>query len=180
MNLLFGYGSLLSPASASTTLRRQLAIADFRCASIVGYRRTWTAAANVQVATGSGYESKRALFLDLSPSNDSICNGALIEITDDELTQLDIRERQYERVVVQAHLPTSSVSAFTYMVPTATKSTNGIVLARYLALVREGLTNYPSDFRHCFWSSTDTPPGPLIDGSYTFSDAQQNSAAGYK
>ncbi len=101
-------------------------------------------------------------------------------MTDHELSLLDVRERQYERVSILAHLHDSFVSAFTYVVPEANKTNKGVVLERYVQLITDALSFYSSEFREEFWNTTDAPQRPLLSGNYIFSDAQQNAATGRK
>lgn len=178
MNFLFGYGSLLSSESASKTLGRQLNAADIHLSHIVGYRRTWTAPANIQLVEKDVIESRIALFLDLSISPATKCNGVLLNVSDDELARLDIRERQYERITVMAQLAASYVPAYTYVVSVPQKARDGVVLESYFQLVNAALASFSQEFRDDFWESTDIPRQPLQIGSYIFANLQQNAAAG--
>src|SRR5262245_6968014 len=122
MSYLFGYGSLLSPGSAARTLQRPLTSADLSPARVPGFRRTWTAAAEVTVTQESVPRDYTARFLDLSAVPGSICNGVLLEIHESEWNRLDLRERNYRRVEVPAELDGEIVPAFAYIVSAEEKS----------------------------------------------------------
>ena len=178
MDYLFGYGSLLSPASAARTLQRPLTMADLLPARIRGLKRTWTAAADVVVTERGVSRDYTALFLDLSTAPGLTCNGVLLEVTGGEWTRLDLRERTYQRIVVQAELNGKRVSAFTYIVHDEEKKHDGVVLVGYLEIVQQALLEYSEKFQREFWSSTEEPAVSLISGDYVFKDIEQNQAAG--
>jgi hypothetical protein len=178
MAYLFVYGSLLSLASASRTLLRPIAYSDLVLARAQGYRRTWTAAMEVIVAGGKSGGSYNALFLDLSPDVNQFCNGALLNIFDEEWERLDQREKSYDRITVQTQAGSAALSAFTYSVPAERKASKGIVLAGYVETIQQALKIFPETFSREFWQSTEAIKGSIVPGNYTFSDHRQNEAAG--
>ena len=178
MDYLFGYGSLLSPVSIARTVQRPVTMTDLLPARVRGFKRSWTAAADVIVTEQGVSRDYTALFLDLSTDHGMICNGVLLRVTDGDLARLDLRERTYQRISVQAEWNGGMVSAFTYMVPNEEKKRDGVVLVGYLKIVHQALLNYSKEFNQEFWSSTEEPAMELVSGDYIFQDVEQNRALG--
>ena len=102
---IFGYGSLVSPASITRTIGREVDPTDgFGEASLSGFGRRWNYGSmhlrgdwvdgELQVRNGL------VVSLGLEVADDEHCNGAIVRVTADELAALDWRERDYERVDV--------------------------------------------------------------------------------
>ncbi len=112
---VFGYGSLVSPASLSTTIGREVEAADVVVAHLHGYGRRWNygslhlrgdwrhGEADVQQGV--------VISLGVVPSAGERCNGVAVRVTADELAQLDWRERDYERTDVTDLIVTDRVGA---------------------------------------------------------------------
>lgn len=104
---VFGYASLVSPASATETLGRTVVPIPAR---LRGWRRGWTlardnAASEKTFARPDGSEPAFCLGLNVEPEGDPADpNGALIELTEPELERLDLREMRYQRVEVAASI----------------------------------------------------------------------------
>jgi hypothetical protein len=101
---VFGYASLVSPASAAQTLGRPV---DATIpARLEGWARGWTlgrdqAASEKTFARLDGSVPRFCLGLNLDPAADAPApNGVLIELTEAELDRLDLREIRYRRVDV--------------------------------------------------------------------------------
>lgn len=97
---VFGYGSLISPISASLTLGRVVNAADMLPAEIITYTRLWGCVIEVYLSNQERYIPINAAFLDIQEKSGSSANGFLIGISQSELEKMDIRERQYERIDV--------------------------------------------------------------------------------
>ena len=104
---VFAYGSLVSPASAELTLGRPVAIsAPVRLA---GWRRRWGAARDnntvektfAHADDGHVPPYLLGLTLDPAPAEDGP-NGALLEVAEQELDRIDLRELRYHREDVTA------------------------------------------------------------------------------
>ena len=104
---VFGYGSL-----ASDLLREGGSVAWLR-----GYRRTWGVAADNAHAI-PGYKQYRlrsdgttprvfVAFLDLVPAQTDFVNGVVAQVDTARLADLDLRERNYDRVDVTAAVDSS-------------------------------------------------------------------------
>ncbi len=86
MALVFAYGSLVNAKSRARTLHPSAAVP----ACVRGVRRSWCVRASDIGATSLG--------LTLEPN--SWCNGVLLSVATAELSALDERERQYQRVAL--------------------------------------------------------------------------------
>ena len=102
---VFGYGSLVSPASFGHTLGRTLTVGrDFHEAEVAGYGRRWNY--GVRSATGETTDSDGTVrewtivVLGVVESADETVNGVVAWVGDDEIEALDRRERNYDRVDV--------------------------------------------------------------------------------
>lgn len=101
---VFAYASLASPASAEQTLGRPVPAAA--PARLHGYRRGWTLArdnhaSEKRFVCADGSMPAYCLGLNLDPDPDAKApNGALIEISEEELERLDLRELRYLRTDV--------------------------------------------------------------------------------
>lgn len=101
---VFGYGSLVSPASMAATIGRTVAPNDVAVAHLHGYGRRWNYGSlhlrgdwhhdGVDITQGL------VVSLGLVASDTEICNGVIVRVTADELAMLDWRERDYERTEV--------------------------------------------------------------------------------
>lgn len=100
---VFGYGSLVSPASVARTLGRDVG-RDVVLAMLGGYGRRWNYGSLHQraswTAPGGPVVDGVVVCLGLEAATSERCNGAVFPVTDDELALLDWRERDYDRVDV--------------------------------------------------------------------------------
>lgn len=104
---VFGYGSLVSPASFGRTLGRELRPGiDFFEAELAGFGRRWNYGVmhSVGVFTDDeGAEHERTIVaLGVVESAGETVNGVVGYVELDELTELDRRERHYDRIDVVA------------------------------------------------------------------------------
>ncbi len=103
-NWVFGYGSLVSPASLALTIGHLVQPSAVAVAELGGYGRRWNyGAQHVRGAwTHDGVDIVDGVIvaLGLVDAADETCNGVAVEVTDDELAGLDRRERDYQRTDV--------------------------------------------------------------------------------
>ena len=109
MLFVFGYGSLVSPESAASTLGRPVDRASVPYARINGWKRAWNVGSDQHShperrfvrPDGSEYTGLTVVLgLDEDPA--ATCDGAVFAVTEGELARLDVRERNYDRVDVTA------------------------------------------------------------------------------
>jgi cation transport regulator ChaC len=105
MEFVFGYGSLVSPASAAATLGHDLV--GYAPARLAGMRRAWVVGSDATShperaflrADGSVFTGVTVV-LGLVPDPVTGCGGAVFAVDAADLTLLDLRERNYRRVDV--------------------------------------------------------------------------------
>jgi hypothetical protein len=113
---VFGYGSLVSAASAAQTLGRP--VQPPVPARLPGYRRCWTLArdnarSEKTFARADGSLPSYCVGLNLEPDRDAPPpNGALIALTEAELERLDLREVRYRRIEVSAAIAADAARDF--------------------------------------------------------------------
>ncbi len=101
---VFGYGSLVSPTSMATTIGRTVEADHVAVAHLDGYGRRWNYGSlhlrgdwhhdGIDVIQGL------VVSLGLVAADAESCNGVIVRVSDDELAQLDWRERDYQRTDV--------------------------------------------------------------------------------
>src|SRR3954451_14302807 len=109
MVFVFGYGSLVEALGAGG-----------RAARLHGYRRAWQVAMdNTKDLPGYKYyvdaqtKERPAIyvaFLDLAHDQDETVEGVVVAVTEERLTQLDARERNYRRTEVEVDPPTGGTT----------------------------------------------------------------------
>lgn len=101
---IFGYGSLVSPASMAATIGRSVAADDVAIAHLDGYGRRWNYGSlhlrGDWHHDGTVVTQGLVVSLGLAVADTETCNGVIVRVTADELAQLDWRERDYERTDV--------------------------------------------------------------------------------
>jgi cation transport regulator ChaC len=101
---VFGYGSLVSPASLASTIGRTVDPGHVVVAHLRGYSRRWNYGSlhlrGDWQHGGLSVEQGVVISLGLVSAADESCNGVAVRVTDDELARLDWRERDYERTDV--------------------------------------------------------------------------------
>ncbi|MCZ4305882.1 gamma-glutamylcyclotransferase [Zoogloeaceae bacterium G21618-S1] len=111
---VFGFGSLVDPASFSRTIGRDAwLVEDFPLATLEGYKRVWGVAMDNRVSL-PGYKhyvradapdsvpAVHVCFLDVAPDASQQVVGVLVAVSEDEFARLKQRERNYEAVDVTA------------------------------------------------------------------------------
>src|SRR3954466_14315541 len=100
---LFGYGSLVLPESASMTLGRPAG--EMRVALLHGWRRRFSQrrdnlTCEKTFECAGGWRPEWVLGLNVEEGEDEAgpVNGVVIELSEEELDRLDIREIRYDRV----------------------------------------------------------------------------------
>lgn len=112
-DLLFVYGSLVSQASAASTLGYRPATQDGPVpATLTGYRREWNVGSNHEshperlliAADGRPFTGTLAV-LGLTEDGDAECTGALYRLSRRDLELLAVRERNYTLIEVDLARP---------------------------------------------------------------------------
>jgi cation transport regulator ChaC len=171
---VFGYGSLVDPASAGLTLGRPVEVLPAR---LQGWRRGWTVCRdNHRVektfAVEPGGEVPPfilGLSVDPDPNTDpgEGPNGGLIEVSETELERLDLRELRYRRAEVTRDIDAPHVFDRVFVFATrpehhAPEPPEGaVVLAPYVRAVEAAFEaiGQLDEFRR----TTALPPVPVVE-----------------
>lgn len=174
---VFAYGSLMVPRSASRAIGRTIDVADMRPAYLEGFERCWRARAPLW---SSDLKTEIAgLFLDLRATPGACVNGILIEISEDELVPLRMRESQYYEVDVTANLRNPKIKgrAISFVsAPKARRNIPGIqtlMPSRYLSRIEKACRMLGVDFLREFHRTTRPTRLPSFSGRYRFLDPKQ-------
>jgi cation transport regulator ChaC len=172
---VFAYGSLASLASAERTLGRTLASPD--PARLAGWRRSWTQArdnlrSEKTFARVDGSTPPYCLGLNIERRPGPGPNGALIEITDEELERLALREIRYDQVEVTAEIATEGQLAFDRVVTFTAKPSNyaptspagAVILASYARAVEAAFESLGPGELELFRATTDPRPVEIVEG----------------
>jgi hypothetical protein len=184
--LLFGYGSLLNPESASRSVSPE-AVKSMHPVVAFGFKRLFNYKASNVSRWGNDLPSNERAMLNIEPmsSYQYIINGAVMEITQEDLAQLVAREKGYDLVPilvadwygvlskdpnVQVHI------AYTFLVPDELRDgidytqTKYYPVRGYLHATQAGAANFGDDFLE-FWNGTTY----LSDGTTLINQWDQNT-----
>ena len=117
-NFVFGYGSLVNLKNLEQYLKRELnPDSDYVICSLKNWQRCWNVAMDNQVNLPEyKYYRDRATrqrleifvaFLNLRPCLSKTIRGILFRVSDAELANLDLRERNYQRIKIDDGLDLS-------------------------------------------------------------------------
>jgi hypothetical protein len=175
---VFGYGSLIwQPLRRITrSINQDGFVADLR-----GYRRAWGVAMDNRVDI-PGYKyyvdpvsgdrpPVDLAFLDITPSVDDTVNGVCVPVTSDQLTTLDRREQQYDRIDVGARFPMVAGPVWVYIGSAQGRERrragdlNGttVVAREYRDSVLHGFDKLGERERLAFETSTSPCGCPVVD-----------------
>jgi cation transport regulator ChaC len=173
---VFGYGSLVSPASAAETLGRPVEPIPAR---LHGWRRRWTIcrdnlAAEKTFALADGSLPPYVLGLNLEPDPDCAANGVLIELTEEEADRLDLREMRYDRTDVSGAATLSGGAPFEHTVITyvakperyaPSPPPGAVVMATYMSTVEAAFAALGDGELERFHATTDPPPVEAVEAT---------------
>lgn len=178
---IFGYGSLAKPDSVEKSLEYPIDPSAFRFAMLSGWRRLWN------VGSDKASHPERTLRLDdgqefsgvnislgIEPAPGADCCGAVFPINRPDLSSLDKRERNYERIevtddVTWAGKPKNCI-VYTYVpLPETTEriaeaerqKRTLAVRAGYIRLVEAAFALYGQ--KELYRESTPKPPFPVLE-----------------
>lgn len=178
---IFGYGSLVSSASVSRTLRREIQQQHMPLALLHGFARDWEIRVPIVFDDGHACNGQ---FLDISPQPDATVNGVLIPVTEGELEMLSRREAQYDAVEVGARIqpalaPGAKVLAFQgrHEFRRDTPQVASYRPYSYRSLVETAVLSRGEDFLAQFHAMTKPATVNEYQGGYRFADPAQELAA---
>jgi len=171
---VFGYGSLVSPASMARTIGRTVWAADVSIAHLDDYARRWNYGALHRsgnwVDGDTSVTEGVIVALGLAAAEGESCNGVAIRVTADELLHLDWRERNYDRTDVTDQVALERdvdvTQVFTYVprpdavsrYERARDAGRAAVEVRYWDLVHSAFDDLGPSHRALF----DTTPSPDV------------------
>ena len=178
---LFGFGSLINLSSAQKSFKRVLTQDDLVAVKIKGYERVWNAVESIQFDN----EIVRGVFLNIQKNENSILDGVVIEISQEELEILKLREKNYSCITIKSNDVINKIfndDLIAFMTINEEKlakigDINTYIPNKYIDVVKEGLKNYDEDFIEGFKKSFENYPFSIKDGSYIFTDPIQNNVA---
>jgi hypothetical protein len=180
---VFGYGSLVAPASVAETLGWTPQVGrTFLPARLRGVRRVWNVSAPACVPGGfvHRWPDGRPLegtvcFLGIRPASpvDAI-NGALVAVSPQDLQALDRRERRYRRIEVTRRVVadgTMGVPVYTYLPLASAVALNRASRAagrdhrtrRYVDLVSAAFAALGVDALEEYHATTEETSAPVVD-----------------
>ena len=178
---VFGYGSLMNLQSIQKTVSRRVAREELQPAVLNDFVRKWDLLEWIKFVDEPSAGIVPAVFLDVVRQLGRQTNGILLSLTEDELTKMDGREKNYDRVNVSSLIaPRVGGDVFTYIGKEIhTRPTPEIcVPADYEALVLAGVHEWGVDFEAHFHQSTLPHNFPRRSGHYVFADPRQSDLAG--
>lgn len=174
---VFAYGSLASLDSATRTLGRPVEHAGV--ARLAGWRRRWSQARdNTRVektfARPDGTVPRHCLGLNVEPGHAGPGpNGPLIEVTDEDLDRLAIRELRYDPVEVTGSISGDSRSRFDRICTFVAKPENfapspppgAVILASYARAVEAAFNSLGAGQLDLYRETTGPPPVELVEAT---------------
>lgn len=178
---LFGYGSLINLSSAQKSFKRVLTQNDLIPVKVKGYERVWNALESIQFDSSA----VNGVFLNIKKDENSVLDGVVIEISQEEFEVLKLREKNYSCIVIESSDVINKdfdENLIAFMTTNEEKlakvgDENTFIPRKYIEVLSEALKNYDDDFIKGFEKSLENYPFDLKDGFYTFTDPIQNSAA---
>lgn len=181
---IFGYGSLVSPASVARTIGRTIDDPSDRVvAHLRGFGRRWNyGSLNLRgdwTHDGTPVTNGVVISLGLAEAREEMCNGVIVRVTAEELAALDWRERDYERTDVTDRIDLDRPADVDLPVVTYVPRTSAIeryqaardagraaVRASYWQLVHEAFDELGGDHLERF-GTTPPPDVPIADIALT-------------
>ncbi|MBD3831696.1 MAG: gamma-glutamylcyclotransferase, partial [Arcobacter sp.] len=173
---LFGFGSLINLSSAQKSFKRVLSQKDLLPVKIKGYERVWNAIESIQFEEEN--ESINGVFLNIKKNENSTLYGVMIEISDEELEILKLREKNYSCITIKKEDVLSFEAKDDLIAFMTTREDklakigdkNCFIPFKYTQIVKEALNNYDEDFKKDFEKIFENYPFVLKNGNYTFTD----------
>jgi len=164
---LFAYGSLVSAESAALTLGHE--VHSRGVARLEGWQRRWSlvrdnaASEKTFARAGDGARPSFCLGLNLerAPGQPGP-NGVLYEVSESDLSRLDLRELRYDRI----DLPDAVTTYVAKPAHFAAASPPGaVIIAAYLRAVEAAFAALGDDQLELFRQTTQAPPVEVVEAA---------------
>jgi cation transport regulator ChaC len=173
---IFAYGSLASLASAERTLGRP--VGHLGLARLAGWRRRWSQARDnlrsekTFARADDGTVPPYCLGLNLERGTGAGPNGVLIEITEEELDRLAVREIRYDRVEVTDEIAGEEGLTLDRVITFTAKPRNhaetpppgAVILAAYARAVEAAFEALGPNQLELFRETTGRHPVEVVEG----------------
>ncbi|MGW0486516.1 gamma-glutamylcyclotransferase family protein [Nonomuraea sp. NPDC003214] len=170
---IFGYASLSSPASVEATLGHSVDGTKFCYAKLQGWARSWCVGSDKSSHPERTYFRSDGLeytgvtvVLGIEPRMYDECDGTVFPVLRDDLSLLDMRERNYERIDVSEDVTWAGkpkncrvytyapLKAATARITEAIKSGREVNIRQgYVRLVREAFAKYDQGGKPREWET---------------------------
>ncbi|MFT7003329.1 MAG: hypothetical protein ACJAWW_000675 [Sulfurimonas sp.] len=179
---LFGYGSLINIKSAQKSFKRVLKQEDLIPVTVQGYEKVWNSIESIK------FDDKKVvngIFLNLQKNTTKKTNGVVIQVSDEELEMLKLREKNYACITIKASCATNiklDEDIVTFMTQNeekvANKNTpNCFIPSRYIDILTSAFDAYSDVFISEYKECLNSFPFTIKEGIYTFTDSLQQKIA---
>jgi cation transport regulator ChaC len=174
---VFGYGSLVSASSVAKTVGRPVEAVP---AALTGWRRRWSLCrdnlrSEKTFALSDGALPPFILGLNLEPGEDPAgpVNGAVFELSDEELKRLDVRELRYDRIDVSDAITLAGGAELSTVVTYQAKPEHfaaeppdgAIILAKYAGVVEHAFELLGPGEKERFLATTGPHPVEVVEAT---------------
>lgn len=178
---IFGYGSLVNQEALARYLCRTCTADTTHFCHLHGYRRCWNVAMDnrldlpsykyyLDAATGQR-PNIFVTFLNIRSAPQTSVSGILFEVSQEELAQLDMRERNYRRIEITDQLDITVANGYAWVyigTPEAEEryqkglnSKTAFISEEYHQFVHDCFSQCNSAIALNYREATDTPEVPL-------------------
>lgn len=178
---IFGYGSLVNQEALHQFLGRKCETGEAKLCQLNGFRRCWNVAMDncIDLPAYKYYLDEATgerpyifvTFLNITPSKYSFITGVLFQVNEEELKQIDLRERNYQRIEVTDYLTSllRESKVWAYIGTTEAEKRYQQGLKTGTAYISEEYYHFVNDCFYCYGQaaaqayidSTDAPEVPL-------------------
>ncbi|GAB3903255.1 gamma-glutamylcyclotransferase [Larkinella knui] len=178
---VFGYGSLINCSSASKALNRNLSKEDIILVNLINFQRNWSLWD--EVFSLKLQKNVKGIFLNILQSQGNYMNGIIIEVSDEELKNLVIREKNYDCIDVTNNIEftdknlSDNFEVYSFIGKNEyifdENILDGYIFENYIKIVDVGLINISEEFRNEFYKTTLNRNTSILEGAYSFIDYNQ-------
>lgn len=182
---LFGYGSLININSAQKSFKRKLKQDDLIPVKVTGYKKVWNSIEYISFSN----KKTNGVFLNLKKEDKSFTSGVIIKISEEELIQLKLREKNYTCINIKSSdiklgencsaLDGEIISFMTTNKDKIAKigDLNTYIPSKYIDILVDSFDTYDRNFVKEYKECINDLPFEIKKGDYSFCDTVQNKIA---